>query len=150
MKNIFKKKVIFLLLSCDEAFLHVIIKRYKIEVKKMNQKWHLKKWEDIEIELNTKKEGLNTLEAQKRLLEYGKNELPKTKKKSILNIFFEQFLNPLVFILIVTGIISIFAKEYIDALFILFVILMDAVVGTFQEWKAEKNAASLQNKSKNN
>ena len=57
MKNIFKKKVIFLLLSCDEAFLHVIIKRYKIEVKKMNQKWHLKKWEDIEIELNTKKEG---------------------------------------------------------------------------------------------
>ena len=148
MKNIFKKKVIFLLLSCDEAFLHVIIKRYKIEVKKMNQKWHLKKWEDIEIELNTKKEGLNTLEAQKRLLEYGKNELPKTKKKSILNIFFEQFLNPLVFILIVTGIISIFAKEYIDALFILFVILMDAVVGTFQEWKAEKNAASLQNMMK--
>ncbi len=107
--------------------------------------WYQKTISEVEIELHTEKKGLLEQEALSRLEKYGKNELPKAKQKNIIHIFFSQLLNPLVMILIVTGIISILAHEYMDAIFILFVILTDAILGTFQEWKAEKSATSLQN-----
>lgn len=114
----------------------------------MNQEkstWYQLDKEELEKQLDTNKNGLTTKEANFRISKYGKNELPKAKEKKLGIVFLSQFLNPLVFILIITGIISLLAQEYIDAIFILFVILSDAILGTFQEWKAEKNAASLQN-----
>lgn len=115
----------------------------------MNQNkkdWYQLDFQNVEKEWNTNIEkGLTEKEASKRLEQYGKNELPKSKQKKIITVFGSQFLNPLVLILIVTGIISVFANEVVDALFILFVILSDAILGTFQEWKAEKSAAALQN-----
>lgn len=107
--------------------------------------WYQKETSEILENLHTSETGISFKEAAYRLKTYGKNELPKAKEKKIFVVFFNQFLNPLVLILIVTGLISMFANEYIDALFILFVILSDAILGTFQEWKAEKNAVSLQN-----
>ncbi|MCI9234321.1 MAG: HAD-IC family P-type ATPase [Bacilli bacterium] len=107
--------------------------------------WYQKSTSIIEKELKTQKEGLSESEALSRLKKYGNNELPKSKQKNAFNIFFSQLLNPLVVILIITGIISVFAQEYVDAIFILFVILADAILGTFQEWKAEKSASTLQN-----
>lgn len=110
-----------------------------------SKQWYQKNIQEIEKELNTSLNGLSNVEAQSRLLKYGKNVLPKSKQKNIWQVFFSQFLNPLVMILIITGIISIFTNEYIDAIFILLVILSDALLGTFQEWKAEKQALALQN-----
>lgn len=106
--------------------------------------WSLKTVSEVEAELHTTKAGLSEEEVFSRLEKYGKNELPKAKQKNIMTIFFSQLLNPLVFILIITGIISVFAQEYMDAIFILFVILTDAVLGTVEEWKAEKSATALQ------
>lgn len=107
--------------------------------------WSLKTISEVEVELQTTDAGLSTKEASSRLEKYGKNELPKAKQKNIITTFFSQLLNPLVFILIVTGIVSVFAHEYMDAIFILFVILTDALLGTIEEWKAEKSATALQN-----
>lgn len=109
------------------------------------KQWYQKSITEVETELHTTKTGLSSEEAISRLEKYGKNELPKTKSKNIITVFFSQLLNPLVCILIITGIISIFAHEYMDALFILFVILTDAILGTVEEWKAEKSASALQN-----
>ncbi len=106
--------------------------------------WSLKTISEVETELHTTKAGLSEEEVFSRLEKYGKNELPKAKQKNIMTIFFSQLLNPLVFILIITGIISVFAQEYMDAIFILFVILTDAILGTVEEWKAEKSASALQ------
>ena len=91
------------------------------------------------------KNGLSSIEAQKRLLEYGKNELPHKKKDSIFKLFISQFKNPIELILVVTVILSFLAGEVIDAVALIFIILLDVLMGTYQEWKARTNAESLIN-----
>lgn len=88
--------------------------------------------------------GLTNQEAAARRRKQGKNELVKQKKKSILGLFFEQFQDPMVLILIVGAVVSFFLKEFIDASIILFVIVMNAVIGVVQEFKAEKAIDALE------
>ena len=95
--------------------------------------------------LGTSKEGLSNKEAKERLLKYGPNELPKKEKDSILKIFFMQFYNAITMIMIAAAILSIFIKEYTDAIAIVFIIMIDAIMGTVQEWKANKSAEALAN-----
>ncbi len=108
-----------------------------------NKLWHSRNVDDILIELNTSKEGLTSEEAKERLKKYGLNKLPKHKKESFLKTFAKQFINPLTFVLIVTVILSFAIGEVIDAFFIAIAILLDVLLGTFQEWKASKEADSL-------
>jgi len=89
--------------------------------------------------------GLDEKEALSRLKKYGKNVLPKGKKDTLFKVFIRQFNNPIIYILIATIILSFFIGELVDALFIVVVILLDSILGTIQEWKAEKSAESLQN-----
>ena len=72
---------------------------------------------------NSSKDGITQKLAEQRLLLNGKNEIPKGKKKSIIEIFFQQFKSPIILILIVAAIFSIIIKSYADAIFILIVIL---------------------------
>ncbi|MFA5603760.1 MAG: HAD-IC family P-type ATPase [Bacilli bacterium] len=95
--------------------------------------------------LESNEEGLSTFEVNKRLEKYGANTLPKAKTKTIFRIFLEQFMNPITYILIITIILSFMIGENLDAIFIMAVILTDAIFGTYQEWKANKNAVSLHN-----
>ena len=106
--------------------------------------------EEICKKLGTNKSGLTEEEAGKRLKQYGPNILPKKKKTTVLKVFLSQFNSPITIILVVTAIFSIIINETVDAIFIGLCILLDAVLGTFQEWKAEKNAESLQNMIKVN
>lgn len=96
-----------------------------------------------EIESNIN--GLSNEEANKRLNEYGKNILPKKERDSILKIFFKELISPIELILILTVIISFFIGETVDALVILFIILVDVCMGTYQENKALKSAEALSN-----
>ncbi len=96
-------------------------------------------------ELEVTKEGLSTSEVKKRLEEYGKNELPRKKNKSILALFIGQFYNPIEMILVITLLLSFVTGEYVDAIALLFIILVDVIMGTYQEWKALKDAQSLIN-----
>lgn len=95
--------------------------------------------------LGTSKEGLSNKEAKERLLKNGPNELPKKEKDSIVKIFFMQFYNAITMIMIAAAILSVFIKEYTDAIAIVFIIMVDAIMGTVQEWKANKSAEALAN-----
>ena len=105
--------------------------------------WHSYSIDKVYEILKTGREGLNNNEVSKRLNKYGKNELPSKKKESIVVKFFKQLLNPIVMLLASTVIISLFIGELVDAIAILSIILLDLTLGTYQEYKAEKNAEAL-------
>lgn len=88
--------------------------------------------------------GLSNEEVRKRRNLYGTNELKKQKKTSLLGLFIEQFRDPMVLILIAGALISVCLKEFIDAFIILFVIVMNAIIGVIQEYKAEKAIDALE------
>ena len=94
-------------------------------------------------DFRTSLNGLTTKEATQRLTDYGLNELPKEKEKSIFQIFFGAFNDPIIYILIVAAILSFIGKERIDACAIIFIIFVDAIVSTIQEYRAEKNTEAL-------
>ncbi len=95
--------------------------------------------------LETRKEGLTSKEVKDRLNKYGSNELPKKEKDSIVKIFFMQFCNAITAIMIAAAVLSIAIKEYTDAIAIVFIIMVDAIMGTVQEWRANKSAEALAN-----
>lgn len=106
--------------------------------KYLNKKELLKK-------LDTSQSGLKTSEAEKRINKYGLNELPEEKQKSLFSIFLSSFNDPIIYVLIVAAILSFAVKETLDACAILFIILVDAVVSTIQEYNANKNSLALKN-----
>lgn len=111
----------------------------------MEKQWYQKEVKDIYQELSTGEEGLTSQEAKKRLAQYGRNELPKKKTDGFWKLFFKGILDPIVLLLLVTVIFSLIIAEYVDAIAIGFIILVDLLLGAFQEWKAEKNAEGLAN-----
>ena len=92
----------------------------------------------------TNKLGLTNKEASLRLNKYGKNILPTAKKDTILKVMLRQLNSPIIYMLVVAIILSLLIGEIIDAIFIFFIILMDIVLSTAQEWKAETEARSLE------
>ena len=110
----------------------------------MNNEWYKYKIDDVFNKTNSTIEGLNSKEVKKRLEKNGYNVLPKKKKDSIVKIFFSEFNDPIVLLLLVAVILSFLAGEVIDAVAILFILLIDAIIGTAQEVKAEKSAEALE------
>ena len=100
---------------------------------------------EIETELNTTKEGLSSNEVNKRISKYGLNILPKKEKNSIFNIFINEFKDPMELLLLFAIIVSFISGEIIDAIAILVIVLIDAMMGTYQENKANKTVDSLSN-----
>lgn len=107
------------------------------------KKWHSTEKEEVLEILKSSELGLDEKEVKLRQEKYGKNELPKGKTPSLLKIFIEQLLDPIVLLLVVAMIFSILIKENIDSIAIAFIILVDLILGTFQEWKANKNVEAL-------
>ncbi|WP_019178658.1 cation-translocating P-type ATPase [Methanomassiliicoccus luminyensis] len=106
--------------------------------------WHALSIEKAYELLETTSGGLSEAASEQRLREFGPNELPSEKSPGIFRIFLRQFLSPLIYVLIAAGAIALFVGEMLDAGFIFIVILINAVVGTIQEAKAEKEAEQLQ------
>ena len=106
--------------------------------------WQKKTEQEIMEILKTNRNGLKQEEVNERLNKYGLNELPKAKKDNIFKIFFSEFNDPIIWLLIVSIIFSFIVGEVVDACAIIFIILIDAIVGTIQEWKASKSAEALQ------
>lgn len=99
--------------------------------------------EEVLAVLGTGPEGLSPAEAAARLEKYGPNELAPAKKISPAVIFFRQFANLLMLILMAAIVISTLMGETLDALVILAILLGCVVLGFFQEYRAEKAAAAL-------
>ena len=98
---------------------------------------------DIEEELKTGSSGLSANEAATRRRKYGANTLPKKKKDSIVKIFLSEFTDPIVLLLLVAIVTSFLVGEIIDAIAILCIVLVDAIIGTYQENKANNTADAL-------
>ncbi|MBO4869566.1 MAG: calcium-translocating P-type ATPase, PMCA-type [Clostridia bacterium] len=112
-------------------------------------KYYLKPIDETLSDLGTGLSGLSTAEAEKRLSENGKNKLAEAKKESIIHMFFRQLADPMIIILIVAAIISaviaITQKEsFADVIIIGVVVILNAVLGVYQENKAEKAIEALQ------
>lgn len=106
--------------------------------------WWLQSKEEICSNLNTDSyQGLSKKEAQKRLQEFGSNQLLEQKKVSALHLFFDQFSSFIIWILIAAAIIAGSLREWIDALAIIVIVILNAILGFFQEYKAEKSLAAL-------
>jgi Ca2+-transporting ATPase len=94
-------------------------------------------------ELESRKEGLSPAEAKKKLAVYGLNELKQEKHFTILKIFFSQFTDPIVIVLICATLLSLFLKEFTDAYVIGAIIILNALLGFFQEYRAERSIQML-------
>ena len=121
-----------------------------IQILFMEHIWYREKEIDIIEILQTNKNGLSQEEVSERLKKYGLNKLPDAKLDNIFWIFLRQFQSPLVYILIIASFIVFFMKEFVDGSIILFVLFFNAIVGTFQEGKAQNTLLALKNFSETN
>ncbi len=95
--------------------------------------------------LNTSEKGLTSNEANRRIQKYGLNELPRKKSDSIFKIFISELFDPIVLLLIVAIVASLIIGEIIDAVAIFVIIIVDLIIGTLQEKKANNTAEALSN-----
>ncbi len=122
--------------------------------------FHDKKKRDIFKELKTTEEGLSSEEAKKRLEKYGYNEIKEEKKISPWKIFIEQFRSFMIYILIAAVIISSLVgyqeylheggniwEHFIDSIVILIILVINAILGFVQEYRAEKSIEALKKMS---
>lgn len=88
-------------------------------------------------------EGLSTEQAQKLLKEVGPNRLPETKTRGLFRVFIDQFKNPLIYLLVAASGVTFFFGKATDPLVVLGVAVINAIVGTFQEGRAEQSLKAL-------
>lgn len=88
--------------------------------------------------------GLSHGEADARLHRYGPNTLPRARVRTVPAMFVQQFKSPLIYVLLLASVVSCFLGDWTDAAFIFAVLLLNAGVGTFQEYRAERSAQALQ------
>ena len=99
--------------------------------------------EDILKQYSTQKEGLSSTEAQKRLEKYGLNKLQEQKRDSPLKLFFSQFLDVLIFMLLIAAIASYIIGNHLDAVVIFIVVIINSIIGFIQEYRAENAMEKL-------
>ena len=111
--------------------------------------YYLKDTEDILDELHSELNGLSSEDAELRLVQNGKNKLAETKKEPLIHMFLRQLADPMIIILIVAAIVSaviaVTQKEsFADVIIIGIVVLLNAILGVYQESKAEEAIEALQ------
>ena len=122
----------------------------------MSSAWHAIEREAVFRTLNASPSGLSTEEAKRRLTEYGYNELVEKKRKTALQMFLEEFKDVFILLLVVATILSViigyyesmgtqqgFLETYTDAIAIGIIVILVAVAGFIQEYRAEKALEAL-------
>ncbi len=116
-------------------------------------KFYCESTETVLEQMKTTENGLSDVEAERRLEEHGKNRLKAAKGKSIFRRFMEQLADPMILILLaaagVSGVLAAMEPEgeFVDVIIILAVVIINAVLGVYQESKAEKAIEALQEMS---
>ena len=111
--------------------------------KQENKPWHALHLPDVLAALNSTDGGLTEDEAASRLNEYGPNRLPEKLPTAPWKFVLRQFASPLIYILGVAAVVSVFIGDVKDAGFILAVLVINAAIGSYQEWKAERSSDAL-------
>ncbi|HQA47373.1 MAG TPA: calcium-translocating P-type ATPase, SERCA-type [Bacillota bacterium] len=113
-----------------------------------NLEWYTLEKEAVEKELSTSlSKGLDDKEAAERLERYGYNEIEQKKRKTIFQMYVDQFKDFMIIILIIAAVISGLLGELTDAVVILMIVVLNAVLGVVQENKAEESLAALKRMS---
>jgi Ca2+-transporting ATPase len=105
--------------------------------------WYRKDVEEVLARLESQGEGLTAAEAQRRLSEFGYNKLIEKKKKGALAMFLGQFTDFMILILLAAAVVSAFLGEGIDSLAIILIVILNAILGFSQEYRAEKAMEAL-------
>jgi calcium-translocating P-type ATPase len=105
--------------------------------------WHALDAADVATRVESDQNGLTTEQAGERLIRFGPNALEEEESQSVFRLFLHQFRSPLIYILVVAAIATIFVQEYIDTAVIAAVLLLNAVIGFTQERKAEQSVMAL-------
>jgi P-type Ca2+ transporter type 2C len=105
--------------------------------------WHALATERVAALLGTRPAGLTASEAAERLDTSGPNSLQATKPPGVLSLFLQQLASPLVILLIIAAAVSLIAQHPVDAIVIALVVVLNAVIGTTQEWRAEEALEAL-------
>lgn len=104
---------------------------------------HLVPGDEVLQALQSSRHGLSRQEAMARLERFGRNTLPRPTPPGIITLFLRQFLSPLIYILLIAAVVSVALQEWSDAIFIFAVLFINAVIGTIQEYSAERSAEAL-------
>jgi Ca2+-transporting ATPase len=106
--------------------------------------WHSRTPDELETTLQSNLDrGLTEWEAQQRLAKHGPNELPEAPPVSALTLLLGQFTSVIIWVLIGAAVISGLLQEWVDAAAILAIVLLNAVLGFVQEYRAEQSIAAL-------
>ncbi len=106
--------------------------------------WYNISWEEtIKLLQSDNIKGLTDKDIKIRQEKFGKNKLPEGKTLSQFKIFLEQFKSPMVYILLLAGVITLFLKEYTDAIVIFSAVFLNTIIGYIQESKSSKALKEL-------
>jgi len=105
--------------------------------------WHVKEVDEALKELKTSPRGLSSEEATRRLEEFGRNELQEKRKRTLIAMVFDQFKDFLIITLLFAAVIAGIVGEPIDSLAILAIVILNAIIGFVQEYRAEKAIEAL-------
>jgi len=111
--------------------------------KQETRAWHAEPADTVLETLSTSDSGLSQVEAERRQQEYGPNLLPEKGPTPLWLIVLRQFVNPLIYILVAAAVVSVAIGDLKDAVFIAAVLLLNAVIGAYQEWQAEQSSHAL-------
>jgi len=109
----------------------------------MKQTWYAQSKQAILRELETNTKGLTEVVARKRLKSYGPNTLPQPQPDGLIKIFFRQFQSPLIYLLLIASVIVYITGELTDTVVIFAVLIINAIIGTVQEGRAQNALAAL-------
>jgi Ca2+-transporting ATPase len=105
--------------------------------------WYRMEAEQVLLDMKTRESGLTETEARERLALHGPNRLAGEHEINRFRIFLNQFTSPLIYILLAAALVTVLLREYTDAGVILFVVLLNAVIGFLQEYRAEESVRAL-------
>ncbi len=105
--------------------------------------WYQREIDQVFEELNISEHGLTDAEVRERLAKFGPNKLAEEERVGVLKILLDQFKSPLIYILLVACVVTFFLEEYKDTGVIGAVVLLNALIGFIQEYRAEKQVQAL-------
>ena len=105
--------------------------------------YHTKTEKEVFEEFKTGPKGLTTSQVETNFGKYGKNEIKKTHKFQPIKIFLQQFTSFLIYVLLIAAVISFLLGHKIDAIVIMAIVILNSVIGFFQQFRAEKAVQGL-------
>lgn len=105
--------------------------------------WHAEPADAVLSAWSTSEAGLPQAEVERRQQEYGPNVLPEKGPTPVWRIVLRQFISPLIYILVAAAVVSALIGDLKDAAFIAAVLMLNAIIGAYQEWQAEQSSHAL-------